>query len=90
MTKRIESIVAERISCATVDGIVVGTEYRTFPIYDGHGDMIATPQRECSDTYSLGAEKRYNALGQVIASASTGSHVLIPNKVLCQFGGYPG
>ena len=75
----IEDIEAERLEGQDSEGVVVGTKYRSFPVYDGHGNMIATLHREASDTYSIKNEKRYNAWGAVRSYTNGGAN-LNPNK----------
>lgn len=75
----IEAIEAERLEGQDSEGVVVGTKYRSFPVYDGHGNMIATLHREASDTYSIKNEKRYNAWGAVRTYTNGGAN-LNPNK----------
>ena len=70
---------AERLEGQDSEGVVVGVHYRSFPVYDGHGNMIATLHREASDTYSIKNEKRYNAWGSVRSYTNGGAN-LNPNK----------
>ncbi len=77
----IESIVAERISGPNAGGVTTGVEYRSFPLYDGHGNMIATLTRN-GTSYTIGAQKRYNVWGSV-RTQTQGSAILNPNKAYC-------
>ena len=75
----IESMEAERLSGPNSGSVTTGAKYRSFPVYDGHGNMIATLTRSGTDSYTLGAEKRFNVWGSV-RTASPGSAILNPNK----------
>lgn len=77
----IESIVAERISGPNAGGVTTGVEYRSFPLYDGHGNMIATLTRNGTG-YTIGAQKRYNVWGYA-RTQTQGSAILNPNKAYC-------
>lgn len=81
----IESIVAERTAGDSGGGVTAHTQYRTFPIYDGHGNMIATIGRHAGDTYDLDNEKVYDVWGSVRSVSATGSgdNKLNPNKGYC-------
>lgn len=78
----IESITAERVVGSSGGGVTAGTEYRSFPVYDGHGNMIATLERGSSDTYSLKNEKQYDVWGATRDYSRNGA-ILNPNKTYC-------
>ena len=61
-------MVAERVSGDSEPPVTMGVEYRSFPLYDGHGNMIATLTRNGTG-YTLGAEKRYEVWGSIRAQA---------------------
>jgi len=60
-----------------------GTETVKFPIYDGHGNMIATLARNGS-SYSLANERLYDVWGAVRSGSSTGA----PSQRYCAHLGH--
>lgn len=54
----------------------------SFPIYDGHGNMIATLGKTSSG-FDIQNEKKYDVWGAVRSSTGAGSHVVNPNKQYC-------
>jgi RHS repeat-associated protein len=57
---------------------------RVFPVYDGHGNMVASLKRG-NGSYTLANEKRYDAWGQVRYDDGVGTsdHVINPRNRFC-------
>jgi RHS repeat-associated protein len=56
-----------------------GTPVVAFPIYDGHGNMVATLGRSGSSSYAVGDIRTYDAWGNVRSGATSGD----PNPRYC-------
>lgn len=53
------------------------TPTRSFPVYDGHGNMIATLARPSAGGYSLANEKRYDVWGVIGRGSLPPTHARI-------------
>lgn len=49
-----------------------GTTSVGFPIYDGHGNMVATLARGTGGTYNVSNQRSFDALGQIGSGSGTG------------------
>jgi len=85
--KRTTSEIAndELMTNVTTDPVLGSTNERvSFPLYDGHGNTIATLARNGTG-YSIANEKRYDVWGKVRSDSSVGSsgQILNPTQKYC-------
>jgi RHS repeat-associated protein len=80
----IDMIEAERVNSAIPNDPLLNNPSRVFPVYDGHGNMVASLKRG-SGSYTLANEKRYDAWGQVRYDDGVGTsdHVINPRNRYC-------
>jgi RHS repeat-associated protein len=80
----IDMIEAERVNSAIPSDPLLNNPSRVFPVYDGHGNMVASLKRG-SGSYTLANEKRYDAWGQVRYDDGVGTsdHVINPRNRYC-------
>jgi RHS repeat-associated protein len=80
----IDMIEAERVNSAIPNDPLLNNPSRVFPVYDGHGNMVASLKRG-SGSYTLANEKRYDAWGQVRYDDGVGTsdHVINPRNRFC-------
>lgn len=81
----IDMIEAHRVATNIPNDPLLNNPSRVFPIYDGHGNMVATLKRATSGTCTLANQKRYEAWGSVRYDDGVGSsdHVLNPKARYC-------
>jgi RHS repeat-associated protein len=77
-------IEAERVNSAIPNDPLLNNPSRVFPVYDGHGNMVASLKRG-SGSYTLANEKRYDTWGQVRYDDGVGTsdHVINPRNRFC-------
>jgi hypothetical protein len=63
-TRGIDMIDAERVNSTNPNDPLLNNPSRVFPVYDGHGNMVASLKRG-NGSCTLANEKRYDAWGQV-------------------------
>jgi RHS repeat-associated protein len=80
----IDMIEAERVNSTNPNDPLLNNPSRVFPVYDGHGNMVASLKRG-NGSFTLANEKRYDAWGQVRYDDGVGTsdHVINPRNRYC-------